>query len=67
MKLLQVTQAYISWQNLPPSIIMPKIQLVAVSRNVIPASSGFVEVKLGFKAEQLKVWDDVKGFVFVPG
>ena len=60
----QVTQVYISWRNCP--VEMPQRQLVAIARTTIPVSSDQV-IELQVKAEDLRIWDDVKGFILYPG
>jgi beta-glucosidase len=60
----EVTQVYVSWRNAP--VRMPNIQLVAMARTLVeysPASQPY-PLSLSFSADQLKVWDDSRGFVF---
>jgi len=45
---------------------MPQRQLVAIARTTIPVSSDQV-IELQVKAEDLRIWDDVKGFILYPG
>ena len=56
---------YVSWRN--PPVLMPKIQLVAVTRTLIQFSTQPYPVTLSFSADQLKIWDDTRGFVFYNG
>lgn len=45
---------------------MPKLQLVAVARQTIAIKHPSV-VSLTIHAEQMRVWDDNKGFIYLPG
>ncbi len=60
----QVVQVYISWRNCP--VLMPQLQLVAVSRQLTTVNQPLV-VSLTIHAEQMRVWDDAKGFIYIPG
>lgn len=55
---------YISWRDCP--VEMPQIQLVAVERVSIKYRET-VAVSLTVREDQLRVWDDQKGFVLNPG
>jgi len=61
----EVTQVYISWRDCP--VEMPQLQMVAISRTMIPVSDQPQMIELQVKAEQLMIWDDVKGFILNPG
>jgi beta-glucosidase len=61
----EVTQVYISWRDCP--VVMPQRQLVAIARTMIPVTDQPQTIELQVKAEDLMIWDDVKGFILHPG
>ncbi|ESN99353.1 hypothetical protein HELRODRAFT_67165 [Helobdella robusta] len=61
----EVTQIYIAWNDIPVS--MPKLQLVAVQRNSIIFDNQPFKLSLIINVNQLKIWDETKGFYLHPG
>ena len=55
---------YVSWRDCP--VVMPQLQLVAVTRVMV--TNGETEtLSLTVSGDQLRIWDDNKGFIYHPG